>query len=85
MKRTKSVRFVDFQRFLTNLGFAPTRAPSAWVFRHPEEGLLVFRLYREDEPVAPRDLLSSRKFLDLRGVLESKDFDAFVREEIARA
>ncbi len=46
------------------------------MFEHPQEGLLLFRFYRDDEPVLPRDLQSTRTFLDLRGLIEADDFDA---------
>jgi len=55
------------------------------VLLHPKKGLLAFRLYGEDEPVAPRDLLSTRRFLDLRGLIEADDFDATFLEANTRA
>jgi hypothetical protein len=41
--------------------------------------------YRDDEEVAARDLLSTRKFLDLRGLLEAVDFDAFLQRATTTA
>ena len=41
---------------------------------------LVFRLYGEEESLDEGDLRSTRKFLDLRGLLEAKDFDTFVQQ-----
>jgi hypothetical protein len=79
------ISFVEFQRFLKGLGFTPKRAKEAWVFHHRTEGLLIFRLYGEQEAVDERDLRSTRKFLDLRGVLEEKDFDTFLQEASAPA
>jgi len=76
MTKIRLVPFAEFRRFLQGLGYAEKRAPNAWVFLHPEEGLLAFRLYHDDEPVGSRDLLSTRRFLDLRGVMEADDFDA---------
>jgi hypothetical protein len=67
------------RRFLNGLGFKDKRAENAWVFHHPTEGLVVVRLYGKDEAVAERDLRSTRRFLDMRGVLEGKDFDAFLQ------
>ena len=49
--------------------------PKGRVFEHPEEGLLLFPFYRDDEPVAPIDLMSTRRFLDLRGTMEADEFD----------
>ena len=85
MTKTRLLSFTEFRPFLNGLGFAEKRAEAAWIFHHPTEGLLVFRLYDDEEPVDERDLRSTRKFLDLRGLLESKDFDAFVHEASAPA
>jgi hypothetical protein len=79
MRKTNSISFTEFHRFLNGLGFSAKRAEAAWVFSHRKEGLIVFRLYGEEEAVDERDLLSTRKFLDRRGLLEGRDFDAFVK------
>ena len=76
MKRNSPIAFGDFNRFLRGLGFQGKPTEKAWVFHHAKEGLLVFRNYGDDEPVDEGDLKSTRKFLDLRGLLEEKDFDA---------
>jgi hypothetical protein len=55
------------------------------VFRHPTEGLIVLRLYGEDEAVDDGDLRSTRKFLDLRGLLDGQSFDTFVEQASAPA
>jgi hypothetical protein len=80
MKSTRFISFAEFRRFLNGLGFAAKCTEAAWVLHHRTEGLLVFRLYAEEEPVDERDLLSTRKFLDLRGLLDAGDFDAFTQE-----
>ena len=85
MKTTRSVSFAEFKRFLQSIGFSDKRAEAAWIFHHATEGLLVLRLYRPDETIDEGDLRSTRKFLDLRGLLEAKDFDAFVQEASAPA
>jgi hypothetical protein len=85
MTKTRLPSFTEFRRFLNGLGFAEKRAEAAWIFHHPTEGLLVFRSYGNEEPVDERDLRSTGKFLDLRGLLESKAFDAFVHEASAPA
>jgi hypothetical protein len=77
--RSSAVAFAELRRFLNGLGFNYKRAETAWIFHHPQEGLIVFRLYREDEAVDEGDLRSTRMFLDLRGLLDGKDFDAFVQ------
>jgi hypothetical protein len=80
MSRTKVIAFAEFRRFLNGLRFAAKRTEAAWVFHHRDEGLLVFRLYGEEEPVDERDLLSTRKFLDFRGLLNAQEFDTLFQQ-----
>lgn len=79
MKTTRPIPFAEFRDFLEGLGYQARRTDQACVFTHPQEGLLVFRLYAEQEPVDARDLLSTRKFLELRGLLPAPAFDAFLQ------
>jgi hypothetical protein len=51
-------------------------AANARVFEHPEEGRLLYRPYRDDEAVELLDIVYTRKFLDMRGVIEAGVFDA---------
>jgi hypothetical protein len=76
MHKMRPVPFAEFRNFLQRLGYVEKAYPNGRVFFHPEEGLLAFRYYREDEAVLPRDLVRTRTFLDLRGVIEADDFDA---------
>jgi hypothetical protein len=85
MTRVKAISFAEFQRFLNGLGFSEKRAQGAWVFHHNTEGLLVFRLYGPSDGVDEGDLRATRKFLDMRGLLDAKDFDAFVKGASAPA
>ncbi len=79
MRTSSPVAFAELRRLLNGLRFKDKRAETAWIFQHPEEGLIVFRLYGEDEAVDEGDLWSTRTFLDLRGLLDGQDFDAFVK------
>jgi hypothetical protein len=76
MTKTRPVPFAEFRTFLQKLGYVEKRVPKYRVFEHPEEGLLLYRYYSDDEPVSPRDLRRTRTFFDLRGVIEADDFDA---------
>jgi hypothetical protein len=78
MTKTRAIPFTEFRAFLQRLGYAEARTDNAIVFNHPEEGLLVFRLYRDDEAVDARDLFTTRKFLDLRGLLPEAEFDTLL-------
>jgi hypothetical protein len=76
MQKTRPLPFTEFRNFLQRLGYVEVRHPTARVFQHPEEGLLPFRFYRDDEIVDMQDLVYARRFLDLRGLIEADDFDA---------
>jgi hypothetical protein len=76
MTKTRPVAFAEFRSFLEGLGFVEKSHPTARVFVHPEEGMLAFRLYGDAEVVEMHDLVYTRKFLDLRGVIEADEFDA---------
>ena len=79
MAKSKPISFAEFRDFLNGLGFKSNQVDTGWLFQHPTEGPLVFRAYAEGEAVAERDLRSTRKFLDWRGVLAAEEFDAFVQ------
>jgi hypothetical protein len=85
MATNRTVSFAEFRQVLTGLGYRITRSETAWVFHHSTEGLLVFRLYAETEPVDEGDLRSTRRFLDLRGLIAAKDFDASLGKSAAPA
>lgn len=79
MMKSRAIPFSEFRQFLRKLGYTGKQTEKAWVFHHPKEEMLAFRLYGENEPMAERDLRSTRKFLDMWGLLAEKDFDAFVQ------
>ncbi len=74
--KMRPIPFVEFRSFLGQLGFVEKRVPKGRVLEHPDEGLLLFRSYRDEEPVLPRDVLRIRKLFELRGLMEPDDFDA---------
>jgi len=78
MRKSNSLRFFELRQLLHSLGFKEKRTDTAWVFHHAKEGLIVFRLYDENEAIDEGDLRSTRRFLDMRGVFDGEDFDAFV-------
>jgi len=85
MTKTKSLPFTEFRQFLRGLGYSEKRTDKAVVFHHGSEDLLVFRHYRDEEPVDLRDLLSTRKFLDLWGLLAATEFDVFLQRTTTSA
>jgi hypothetical protein len=76
MTKMRPVPYAEFRSFLEGIGYVAMRHPTHCVLEHPTKGLLMFRYYRDDEPVYPRDLISTRRFLDLSGLMEADDFDA---------
>jgi hypothetical protein len=76
--KTKSIPFAELRQFLLGLGYREKRSDSAIVFHRGGEDRLIFRCYRDSEDVDPGDLLSTRRFLDYRGLLGAADFDAFL-------
>jgi hypothetical protein len=76
MTKMRPIPYSEFRAFLQKLGYVEKKVPDARVLEHPEEGLLIFRFYRDNEPVFPRDVMRTRTFLDLRGAIEADDFDA---------
>jgi hypothetical protein len=76
MTKTRPIRFAEFRALIERVGFVEKRVPKGRVFKHPEQGLLLFRDYGDEETVEQHDLVYTRKFLDLRGVLAADEFDA---------
>jgi hypothetical protein len=76
MTTTRQIPFAELRDFLLRLGYVQKRHPTASVFVHPEEGKLAYRCYRDDEAVEAHDLIYTRKFLDMRGLISAEDFDA---------
>jgi len=60
MPTSKTLPFSAFKLLLEALGFRFVQSPKALIFHHPTEGLLPFRIYRDEESMAPRDLASTR-------------------------
>jgi hypothetical protein len=79
MKKTKPINYAEFRQLLEGLGYQLNRTDSGDIFRHSREGVILLRHYRDNEKVDPGDLLYTRKFLDLRGLLEEADFDTFIQ------
>jgi hypothetical protein len=85
MTKIKRISFVELRNLLDGLGFAAKRTDDAWVFQHTTEGLLVLRQYAPEEAIDEHDIVSTRKFLDFRGLLDANDFDVFLRKASAPA
>jgi hypothetical protein len=70
------ITFASFRQFLADLGFTVSRRGKFWRFEHASsDTVCLFRPYRERERVTQIDIQSTRRQLDLRGVMEEKAFD----------
>jgi hypothetical protein len=78
MAKTKSISFDELRQHLRRLGYTEKHAENAHVFHRAHKDQLIFRRYRDDEPVAYRDLQTTRFFLDAWGLMDANDFDSFV-------
>ena len=76
--KIRAITFSEFRDLLEGLGYKLKRTTEGEIFHPPEEGLILFRRYRANEKVYPGDLLYTRRFLDLRGLLEESEFDKFL-------
>jgi hypothetical protein len=67
------VPFNDLRQFLVDLGFSVSRRGKFWHFEHaPSETTYVFRPYRAREKVTRLDIQSTRRHLELRGLLDTQ-------------
>jgi hypothetical protein len=81
----QATSFARLEKLLDALDFRKTVLPSGQiVFRHPpSETMLFFRDDRPDETVSPTDMTVTRRFLDLRGVLDDAKFDRALQDPAA--
>ncbi len=71
-----SITFAELRQFLLDLGFTAVKRGKSWFFEHaPSETAFLFRPYRATKKVSLIDVQSTRRHLDLRGVLKEQAFD----------
>jgi hypothetical protein len=81
----KSLTYAALQKLLHQLGFTETVVPGSHVVgNHPQPNtLLMYRDYRATDSVSWADRTATRRFLDLRGLLEEEAFDRLLQETAA--
>lgn len=77
----RNISFSEFRHFLEQLGYRHKRVQRGEVFIIDRSRMLYYRQYNDDEAVRPRDLASTRSFLDDWNQMEPDAFDAFVAAE----
>ena len=83
--KTKTFPFDDMRRLLQHLGYQEKTTKNAHVFHRAKKDLVIFRRYGANESVDWGDVVSTRKFLDLRGILEASEFDAILEPQVKPA
>jgi hypothetical protein len=74
--KAKTIRFSEMRQLLRELGYREKTADNAYVFHRAKKDLVVFRKYEATEAVDWGDVVSTRKFLDMRGILDAEEFDS---------
>src|SRR5690348_3833297 len=78
------IPFAELRQFLLDLGFTVCRRGKFWLFEHiPSETTFLFRPYQPREKVTLVDIQSTRRHLDLRGVLDQQAFDSQFKKATA--
>ena len=87
MTKTKieTFPFDELRRLLQGLGYKEKIADNAHIFHQARKNLLVFRRYDPQESVDWGDVVSTRKFLDMRGILEVNQFDSLLESKVRPA
>jgi hypothetical protein len=78
------ITFQTLRQYLLDLGLTEKNGNGALLFEHPRQGLLfLFRLYRPQEKVHIKDLITVRKMLDERGLVARDDFERWTWQQAA--
>ena len=79
-----TITFAEFRQFLLDLGFTLAKRGKFWFFEHAaSQTTYLFRPYRAADKVSVVDIRSTRRHLDLRGVLDEQAFDDRLRRATA--
>jgi hypothetical protein len=78
--RNPRISFAQLRQLLLDLGFTETVAPKSHVFfaHEPSGAEMALPIYRSNRIVLPHHLLSVRRMLDAKGLMDANDFDDFV-------
>ncbi len=77
MMKTKAIPFAEMRRLLQGLGYKEKLVDNAHVFFRSKTDMVIFRRYDDGEAVWSGDISTTRQYLDLRGIMDGSDFDAF--------
>ena len=77
MTKTNAVRFADMRRLLKGLGYKERLVGLAHAFVRSKKDMVIFRRYADQDAMRSGDIMSTRQYLDLKGVLDKAEFDSF--------
>lgn len=77
MTKVSEIRFADMRRLLKSLGYKEKFVDKAHAFVRSKKDMLIFRRYDDQDALRSGDVMSTRQYLDLKGVLEGAEFDSF--------
>ena len=83
--KVKTIPFSEIRRLLLSLGYAERTLKNAHLFHRNEKDRVMFRRYQAREQLDWGDLVSTRKFLDMRGILAAEEFDAMLEPKVKPA
>lgn len=79
-----AVTFAELRQLLCDLGFTVAKSGKFWSFEHaPSDTSYLFRPYRAGEKISLIDLQSTRRHLDMRGLLDEQAFDDQLKKATA--
>jgi hypothetical protein len=82
--KNDQIPFKRLRKVLLDLGFVETAiAGPYWHFQHSPSGtVLVYRQYQAGDGVSWHDLVTTRRQLDERGLLEGDEFEALLHKTL---
>jgi hypothetical protein len=76
----KAISFDELRRILQSLDYREKCTDDAHLFHRNKTDLLIFRRYADQEPMDLSDLISTRRFLDMWGLMSASKFDGLVEQ-----
>lgn len=78
------ITFGVLRQLLMEQGLTERNGQGALLFEHPSLGtLFIFRLYRPDDTVHMKDLVTVRKMLDEQGLMDREAFERWTWQQTA--
>ena len=83
--KVKTIPFSEMRQLLHDLGYQERIVENAHVFHRANKDRVIFRRYDAAQDIDWGDLVSTRKFLDMRGILDAQEFDTRIEPKVKPA